>query len=610
MSGRKNRTHRRGGHHQRSSLSGLASSPQYSLVTLVEELAQRAEAGESQEKLIEWLYALTSRLGIRMRYDEHEAVFEPSPPPSNKKAAELTTLDEDLPAQVSSGASADDGGFQKGRRKNKEKVYVPITVEKGRMTVHFDDPALQERKPPTGGRFGHLAGGETFVGRVILSCGRGSLDASASLCAECNGAVIDVRTWALLVVPSRAFTPRPSAKKVDRALGTPDDSPEGALSGTGLYDIIQVSDGTVVSLYCWDHPSKGPIWCLSSCKGYDVSHLKWMGAKTYSEIVYELLMGYPAFVDTTGLTLVHDYLCKGDMRLAFANLDRSRSYTIGFRYKDFHPMSADPAGIWNIQAAVLATGTPVYDLGLPHIPRQALYSFDDIVRLAKAGGRAIGTSIQKADLDHISRTALVDAKAVIAGKGGSINPLLPAELRNEGIHVCFFNYGFILRSRKPRVTGAYSDILCESPLLRRVRQLIYRRPSRQVRVELDESSRLEFSALKAFLTAPDRGDFLALFPDFAPRFAIYQNFVDSVIHLVLHMHRQNAMAPSSRSSMDSCPKTQTKTVARALLSHILRREKDFKAFHPDARSIVHDFVLCPEYTVLYLRAIGLPAADQ
>ena len=614
---------RRGGRGSRFEAPARRAAPQYTLATLVEELSQRAEAGETQETLVEWLYSLTSGLGIRMRYDEHEhetkapaektpADPEPTPAPApsaEERDAAFPALTSPSTGAAASGEQAakddqaEDDGFQKaGRRRKKKKVIrtpIPITVEKGRMTIHF-----LEREPPAGGRFDH------FVGRIILSCDRRNTRVDAPLCAEANGAVIDARTWKHLVVPSRTFTPRPSAKDVDRGLSTPDDSPEGVRLGTGVYDIIQVSDGTVVNLYCWDHPTKGPIWCLSSSNGYDVSHLKWMGAKTYAEIVYELLMKHPAFVAETGMTLERDYLCEGDMRLAFAKLDRSRSYTIGFRHGNFHPMGADPAGIWNIQAADLASGTPLYGpegSGLPHIPRQALYTRDVIIRLAKAGGRhgvgANGTAIQVADLDHISRTALEDAKAVIAGEAPTVPPL-PAELRDEGVHVCPFNYGFILRSRNPEKTGVYSDILCESPLLRRVRQLVYQRPSRQVREELDESSRLEYNALKAFLTTTNRDDFLALFPEFAPRFAIYQEFVDNVIHLVLHMYRQNVMAPSSRSPEDTQPKTRTKTVARAMLTHILSYVKDFKAFHSDAQSIVHDFVVRPEYAVLYLRAIG------
>ena len=37
------------------------------------------------------------------------------------------------------------------------------------------------------------------------------------------------------------------------------------------------------------HPTKGPIWCLATGNGYDVSNLRWMGGKTYAEIVHALL---------------------------------------------------------------------------------------------------------------------------------------------------------------------------------------------------------------------------------------------------------------------------------------------------------------------------------
>ena len=44
---------------------------QYTLATLVAELRERAEAGEPQASLVEWLHSLASDLGIRMHYDEH-----------------------------------------------------------------------------------------------------------------------------------------------------------------------------------------------------------------------------------------------------------------------------------------------------------------------------------------------------------------------------------------------------------------------------------------------------------------------------------------------------------------------------------------------------------
>ena len=139
--------------------------------------------------------------------------------------------------------------------------------------------------------------------------------------------MIDARTWTHIVVPPRAFASRPWAKEVDRALSAWDA--DGDIR-TGLYDVIQVSDGTVVMLYNWTHPAKGPIWCLAMGNGYDVSHLRWMGGKTYAEIVHGLLADCPGFPAAAGLGFRRDSLCEGDTRLNFKYLDRGLCYTIGF----------------------------------------------------------------------------------------------------------------------------------------------------------------------------------------------------------------------------------------------------------------------------------------
>ena len=256
----------------------------------------------------------------------------------------------------------------------------------------------------------------------------------------------------------------------------------------------------------------------------------------------------------------HDFLCKGDTCLDFKYFNRGRCYTIGFRHPHFHPMTADTPGVWNIQTADLRTGTPrANGSGLPAIPHQTVYSREDLAFRRRSG-------LQMAHLSYISRTALQDAKAIIAGK--LTRP---------------FNYGFILRSRNPEATGVYSDILCKSPLLCRIRQLVYQHPSQQVREEIHESSRLEYCALKAYLTPTGRDDFLSLFPEFKPCFTIYEQFVNSFIHSVLHIAPEN--------------NRQEDVVARAMLTHILH----YKALK---RDIVHDYVVCPEYAVLYLQALG------
>lgn len=173
-----------------------------------------------------------------------------------------------------------------------------------------------------------------------------------------------------------------------------------------------------------------------------------MGEKTFAEVIFSLLVGYTDFVATAGLDLKRDLLCRGDVRLDFKNIDHTRCYTIGFRHPDFHPLSADPPGVWNIQEADLVSGTSVRyasDVGgLPIIPRQATYGREDIIRLAEAVGLQDvglgGTGIRMADLERISRTSLEDAKAVVSGKTLPVRPP-----RGGRIRVCPLNYGFILR---------------------------------------------------------------------------------------------------------------------------------------------------------------------
>ena len=149
----------------------------------------------------------------------------------------------------------------------------------------------------------------------------------------------------------RAFDPRLSKKEVDRAFAAPD---EDGVIRTGHYNVIQVIDGTVMTIYSWTHPKKLLVWCLASANGYDVLG----GDETYAEMLFELLAKSPTFLATT----------------------RGQCYTIGFRHPNFHPMAADPPGVWNIQSVDLASGVATAD-GLPGIPCQAAYNHEDLVRL-------------------------------------------------------------------------------------------------------------------------------------------------------------------------------------------------------------------------------------
>jgi hypothetical protein len=586
------------------------------LVALGETLRRRAASGASQGELIEWLLAVCADVGIRLHHDQFDpADFadEPATPAApgsgeggggggDDEAARPATPPESKPEGETAGeaeaeaAAAAAPAKPRGQRSHRRRRLPCHYDEDGNLFVHFGDAALRPQEPPAGARFGHLrvrSGGGPFIGRVFLSAdGREPRARGGSaLRGECNGAILDARTWEWLVVPSRAFAPRPPPRAVDEALAAPGDAKR-----TGAYDVIQVSDGTVINLYRWAHPARGPIWCIGTGKGYDVSPLLWMGGETYAELVHGLLAAVPGFAAATGLALRHDFLCPGDTRLAFDRLDPARSYTLGFRHHNFHPKASDPPGIWNIQTGVRATGLPSYDPahGLPGVPGQLHYTRAELLAL-------LGAPLSYAALRDGCAGALDDARA------GRPSAVLP-DRDFAGLRVAPHNYGFILRARDPAAAPAAADVLIRSPLLREIRRLVYQRPPVRDRPRVTAETRLDYRALRAFLVPPDRELFAALLPGAArARFARYDEFVASVVRAIIELMRRDAMPaalPSSAAAAAAPRRSVVRDFALRMLAHIRRTSGELSAFNTDTASIVRDFVVNPVYVFIYLQAIG------
>jgi hypothetical protein len=406
------------------------------------------------------------------------------------------------------------------------------------------------------------------ITRVILSCDRhNNTKANALLCAECNGVVIDARTWMPLAISPRAFNPRHNTRTINEFLSK------------GMFDIIPIPDGTVVTLYPWDLTTGTPdsgsrkgYWALASSNGYDVSTLKWMGDQAYAEVFFRVAQQYPDFISQAEMVLMKD-----EAVLYCGNLDRSKCYSVGFRHHNFHPMKWDPMRIWQIQHTTI-TGDDMHTVysddggGLPGVPWQDTVTI--VTTLEGLQGRCA--------------SSIDDAKKIAATPAANLAP----------------NYGFILRSKDPQVTGEHSDFLVESPLLKKIRRILYQRPSRTVRDDLNHEIRLEYNIVRTFLTATEREDCIALFPDWKAKFDAYEEFVNNVVHNIIHMHRQSAMGSASR---EPVPKSPTTVVAKALLNHIVRHEA-IGAFHRDTTDIIRDYVTTPEYALLYLRAMKARSA--
>ena len=201
-------------------------------------------------------------------------------------------------------------------------------------------------------------------------------------------------------------------------------------------------------------------------------------------------------------------------------------------------------------------------------------------------------------LDHAKKIAelwMAD-RAKAAESSTPVAPVLPAKPS-----LC---YGFILRSKDPSLTGEHSDFLIESPLLKKIRKILYQRPSRSVRADLDHDIRLEYNILRTYLTAVERDDFIALFPHWKEKFSAYEEFISNVVHSIIHRLRQASLGSASR---EPSTKSSTAVVSKALYDHIVRYES-LNPFNANSQGVVRDYVVLPEYVLLYIKAMRPRAA--
>ena len=536
----------------------------------------------STEDGIDLLYAATEPHAIRIRHDQHECAT-----PSATVAAVATVATTTAVAPTGDATAVAPTGdatvAAKGVTPKSEKaaartralaphlIYARDGTLRLSLDYLFDDGPKQPA--PERGR---------SVCRLLLSGGRNR----SAIQREFIGLVFDARTWQLLVAPPPAFNLRPAARDVD------------ALLAENAYECIRVEDGTVVTLYCWNHPQLGATWALATSNGYDVSSLYWMGPKTYAEVVFDIMSRlHPEFVAATGAALV-----LGPARLTFAALDPGYSYTFGFRHHDFHPIRSDPERVWQIQAApnaaALVGGTAALvggAAGLPAVPFQTV-----VAQSALACELGLANPFTLAQLRATGTHAFETAAAHISGAA----VVSPAALA--------FNYGWILRLKTDAglspaaraLAAAHADhahVLVETPLLVRVRRSIYERAPRSVRDNISATERFDYNAMRAFLM-PSAGDYLTLFPAQAGLFTKYQKFMDELVGEAVEILQQRARAPAR----EPRPATAAGRIAQALLKHIAE-SAGLTAGSRDVEGILRDLIMVPENAYLFLRAVNLRA---
>ena len=433
-------------------------------------------------------------------------------------------------------------------------------------------------------------------GRIILSCNRRNISMSTRLPAECNGVVIDAfNGWKVLAVPPFAFNPRPVKRRVDMFLEK------------GVYDVLRVTDGTIVTIYAWTHPVVGKIWCISSGNGYDVSAYKWLGELTYAEIVYNLLSQYDTN-EHKNISIKRGILGPTDVRIDFENMSDEFSYTIGFHYHDFHPLIGDDDKAWQIHHINLSTMSAISSVdGLSQdadniwraIPWQAPMTANELAHELPAGAPLTYGALVTSCKNSLIRVEEFMTKRLSLIANGESPPHPGTDL---------YQFGYILRSKNRAETLGQSDILIESPLLAGIRNIIYNKPPRDIRDKLTNINRMDYNIMRSYLNSHMKDHVVALFPQFVGRFNKYASFVENVISLVISMMRQEWAAYNRNStrqpSLQRSKKTPTVIVAQAILNHI----KDVESINPFKTDYLHDrvkdYVMQPEHALMYMKALS------
>jgi hypothetical protein len=241
------------------------------------------------------------------------------------------------------------------------------------------------------------------------------------------------------------------------------DVVNGHLSNN-LYDVIYVNDGTVINLYWWCNS-----WHISTARSYDITDKKW-GVLTYKEVVSNIL---------------------GDSEEKFYNaLDTTKSYTFGVKHADLHPFKEnqiDPINtIWFIQS--VSTDTLKVEYNCDKLVEFGIYT-QTYVQSRVSNVRHLFTDLNQAIDDFIYN------------RYPEYKPL----------------YGFILRSKDPSKTGSHSNILLESTLLQKIRQLYYH-SSLNIAAQEMLYDRNTYILIYSYLDTNRHILFKKLFPQFIEQF--------------------------------------------------------------------------------------------
>lgn len=429
-----------------------------------------------------------------------------------------------------------------------------------------DENAHEEDEINT--EFGILNNPDVKIGRVMISKRRSTSNFGYEITFSANGLILNSDTWDVLVCPIKAFNPVISKKAI--------------INNFADYKLYKMRDGTTVNLYYY-----ADQWCISTLNGYDVGEYRWMGGKKYIDALAE------SFYNLSRGAVGYEV---PNMEIVFSKLKKTNCYSLGFRHPDFHPFTADSAGVWMIRSYNLQTQEEesMDELGFP---QQIEITAESIVPRETYPG--------KSDEDYYRRVfdemVNMNFGALSSYKKSNSNSRKNKNTIADSFNI---NYGFILRAPFDKC-GFQSNIALESHLYGEIRKFIYNQPyaANVEKVGVTYENRLEYSILRAYLDFAHRQTFITLFPQFDEKFKTCRALVDEVADKVMKLARFGNTGNTNYSAKNRTKKDIiTEKFAEKMFSHIKNNDPTFGTggrFGKDNKKIVIDYVSNPIYTDIY-----------
>ena len=302
---------------------------------------------------------------------------------------------------------------------------------------------------------------------------------------ECNGAIVNYNrvdnTWKTLVIPLELFNSQKLVK---------DEINKHIISNH--YKLFKVYDGTIINLYFYNG-----AWRISTNKAFDATNLLFTKDKTYLDILEELFVLYKDFNKS--------------------RLDINKCYTICFKYNKYHTFVEN--NFENQNKLILIQSVDTFKF---NNYKQIEINTEDDIGIPFSGQYTLNGENNIKNINIILNNELNRFKRTFSS--GNYEP----------------NFGLILRSDNFKITGNYSNILLESNLMSKIRNLIYNHSfakklnyydklnmqiSEDAFVDKNYYNMQDLINLKVFLVGQEMNLFLTLFPQYKKNIEFYNEFL-------------------------------------------------------------------------------------